>query len=82
MSWSASAATDWASGSPPRSPTSDAPALLVGMDTPQLTPALLLDGLRALARPDVDAVLGPTLDGGYWGVGFARPSRARSPACR
>jgi uncharacterized protein len=49
-----------------------APALLVGMDTPQLTPELLMAGVRALARPGVDAVLGPTVDGGYWSVGFAR----------
>ncbi len=48
----------------------DGPALLVGMDTPQLSPELLLDGLRALARPRVDAVLGRTLDGGYWSVGL------------
>jgi hypothetical protein len=52
----------------------DGPAVLVGMDTPQLTPALLLATSRALARSDVDAVLGPALDGGYWGVGFARPT--------
>jgi rSAM/selenodomain-associated transferase 1 len=52
----------------------DSAALLVGMDTPQLTPTLLLDGLRALRRPGVDAVLGPTLDGGYWSVGFRRPA--------
>lgn len=51
-----------------------APALLVGMDTPQLTPDLLVDGMRALAQPDVDAVLGPTLDGGYWSVGFSSPA--------
>lgn len=46
------------------------PALLVGMDTPQLTPGLLLDGLAALERPDVDAVLGRALDGGYWSIGL------------
>jgi len=46
------------------------PALLVGMDTPQLTPALLLEGIRALGDPEVDAVLGPTPDGGYWSIGF------------
>ena len=51
----------------------DSPALLVGMDTPQLTPRLLLDGMRALARHDVDAVLGPAHDGGYWSVGFSEP---------
>jgi hypothetical protein len=49
----------------------NAPALLIGMDTPQLTPGLLGEGLRALRRPDVDAVLGPTLDGGYWSIGFS-----------
>ena len=44
--------------------------LLVGMDTPQLTTRLLLDGMRALGDPAVDAVLGQALDGGYWSVGF------------
>ena len=48
------------------------PALLVGMDTPQLTTRLLLEGMRALARPDIDAVLGRSLDGGYWSVGLKR----------
>lgn len=50
----------------------DPPAFLVGMDTPQLTPELLGDAAAALADPHVDAVLGPTLDGGYWGIGFKR----------
>jgi uncharacterized protein len=44
------------------------PALLVGMDTPQLTPELLRDGQRALEHHD--AVLGPAHDGGYWSVGL------------
>ncbi len=52
-----------------------APALLVGMDTPQLTVELLLDGIAALSLPEVDAVLGPALDGGYWSVGLRRPLR-------
>jgi rSAM/selenodomain-associated transferase 1 len=52
------------------------PALLVGMDTPQLTEQLLADGISALERPDVDAVLGPALDGGYWSVGLKQPNRA------
>ena len=46
------------------------PALLVGMDTPQLTPALLRAALAQLQRPGVDAVIAPTFDGGYWCVGF------------
>jgi len=53
-----------------------AAALLVGMDTPQLTPQLLRDGLDVLSRPGVDAVLGPALDGGYWSVGLRTPSAA------
>jgi rSAM/selenodomain-associated transferase 1 len=51
----------------------DGPALLVGMDTPQLTSALLLSGLQALTRPGVDAVLGPAHDGGYWSIGLRAP---------
>jgi rSAM/selenodomain-associated transferase 1 len=52
------------------------PALLVGMDTPQLTPRLLVNGMRALSMPGIDAVLGPAADGGYWSVGLKRPSAA------
>lgn len=52
------------------------PALLVGMDTPQVTPALLRDGLDALAAPGCDAVLGLAPDGGYWAIGLRRPDRA------
>lgn len=48
-----------------------APALVVGMDTPQLTPALLAGALAALE--DHDAVLGPVADGGYWCIGLRRP---------
>jgi rSAM/selenodomain-associated transferase 1 len=47
------------------------PALLVGMDTPQVTPALLGRGLAALER--ADAVLAPALDGGYWAIGLRQP---------
>ena len=50
------------------------PALLVGMDTPQLTPELLDAGLAGLAN-GADAVLGPATDGGYWTIGLARPDR-------
>ena len=47
------------------------PALLVGMDTPQVSPELLGSGLAALER--ADAVFGPALDGGYWAIGLRRP---------
>jgi rSAM/selenodomain-associated transferase 1 len=46
------------------------PAVLVGMDTPQLRPALILDAVRALHAPGVDAVLGPAHDGGWWTIGL------------
>ena len=50
------------------------PALLVGMDTPQVTPALLDAGLAALAH--ADAVFGPAADGGYWALGLRRADPA------
>jgi uncharacterized protein len=50
------------------------PTFLVGMDTPQVTPELLDAGLAAIER--ADAVLGPALDGGYWGIGLRRADPA------
>jgi rSAM/selenodomain-associated transferase 1 len=47
------------------------PALIVGMDTPQASPALLDRGLRLLER--TPAVLGPASDGGYWAIGLRTP---------
>jgi rSAM/selenodomain-associated transferase 1 len=49
------------------------PALLIGMDTPQVTPELLRSAVAALRAPDTDAVLGPALDGGYWSIGLSAP---------
>jgi uncharacterized protein len=54
----------------------DGPALVVGMDTPQLTSALLRDAASRLCEPGVDAVLGPAVDGGYWTIGLLRPDPA------
>ncbi|WP_460458119.1 DUF2064 domain-containing protein [Angustibacter peucedani] len=48
----------------------DGPAFLVGMDTPQLTPADLSVELRA-GGPD--AAIGMCEDGGFWGVGMLAP---------
>jgi SAM-dependent methyltransferase len=45
------------------------PVFLVGMDTPQLTPALL-----SPSWDDADALLGLSTDGGFWGVGLRRPA--------
>lgn len=49
------------------------PALVVGMDTPQVQPAALAEGLSALAR--TPAVLGAAHDGGYWSIGLRTPDR-------
>lgn len=50
--------------------------VLIGMDTPQLTPAGLTAALRTLEAPRVDAVLGPSLDGGWWAIGLRTPDPA------
>ncbi|MFG3343961.1 DUF2064 domain-containing protein [Streptomyces sp. NPDC048018] len=49
------------------------PALLVGMDTPQITPDLLAP---ALCWESYDAWFGPAADGGFWALGLARPDPA------
>ena len=49
------------------------PGVQIGMDTPQVTPTLLDAALARLDDPDVDAVLGPALDGGWWAIGLDRP---------
>jgi len=46
------------------------PALLIGMDSPQVTPAMLDGATELLARPGTDAVLGPAEDGGWWAIGL------------
>jgi rSAM/selenodomain-associated transferase 1 len=51
------------------------PVLVIGADTPQVTPALLADAAAVLTTPGVDAVLGPAADGGYWLLGLRSPSR-------
>jgi len=45
-----------------------APAFLVGMDSPQVTPHLLAAGVAAVERDG--AALGMAWDGGYWGIGL------------
>jgi rSAM/selenodomain-associated transferase 1 len=49
-----------------------APALVIGMDTPQVTPSVLAGALDLLESPASDAVLGPAHDGGYWAIGLRR----------
>lgn len=47
------------------------PVLLVGMDTPQLTPALVNRAVAGLEA--ADAVVGPAADGGFWLLGLRVP---------
>lgn len=50
------------------------PALLVGMDTPQLRP----EHLAAFSPDRYDACLGMATDGGYWAIGLRDPRLAAS----
>ncbi|WP_432154315.1 TIGR04282 family arsenosugar biosynthesis glycosyltransferase [Streptomyces tricolor] len=47
------------------------PALLIGMDTPQVTPELLTVDFAGY-----DACFGPAEDGGFWALGLAEPNPA------
>ena len=47
------------------------PALLIGMDTPQVTPGLLNVDWEA-----ADAYFGPAADGGFWALGLRVPDPA------
>ncbi|MFJ8629380.1 DUF2064 domain-containing protein [Streptomyces sp. NPDC093568] len=49
----------------------DGPALLIGMDTPQVTPELL-----TVDWAECDAYFGPAEDGGFWALGLAEPDPA------
>jgi glycosyltransferase A (GT-A) superfamily protein (DUF2064 family) len=47
--------------------------VLVGMDTPQLTPSALAAAAHLV---DADAMLGPAVDGGWWVLGLRDPTHA------
>lgn len=55
----------------------DGPVLQIGMDTPQLTPMMLTSAMAVLRAPQVDAVLGPASDGGWWALGLRAAVHAR-----
>jgi hypothetical protein len=46
----------------------DGPTLLIGMDTPQVTPRLL-----SVDWKGADALFGPAADGGFWALGLRVP---------
>jgi rSAM/selenodomain-associated transferase 1 len=47
------------------------PVVLIGMDTPQVTPAMLTKASEHLKNSD--AVFGPAADGGFWLLGLREP---------
>ncbi len=49
----------------------EGPAMLIGMDTPQVPPGLLELDLEA----PIDAWLGPAQDGGWWALGLRHAAR-------
>jgi rSAM/selenodomain-associated transferase 1 len=49
------------------------PTVLIGMDTPQVTPGLLEEAAAPLARAEADAAFGAAEDGGFWMLGLRRP---------
>ena len=49
-----------------------APGVLVGMDTPQVSPALLAGAVESLGDVGTDSVLGRAEDGGWWCIGLRR----------
>jgi glycosyltransferase A (GT-A) superfamily protein (DUF2064 family) len=50
----------------------DGPAVLIGMDTPQVGAAALGAALPDWPS-DADAILGPAVDGGFWALGMREP---------
>lgn len=52
------------------------PAVLVGMDTPQVNASLLEAAVGQLCEPGNDAVLGPASDGGWWAIGLRAANEA------
>jgi rSAM/selenodomain-associated transferase 1 len=56
--------------------TLPAPMVLVGMDTPQVTPGLLTAAARPLVSGEADATFGPAADGGFWLLGLRVPDPA------
>lgn len=49
------------------------PALLIGMDTPQITAEALAPALCPAGWDGCDAWFGPAEDGGFWALGLAAP---------
>lgn len=53
------------------------PVLFIGTDAPDVSPTLLRQAVRLLARHD--AIFGPAEDGGFWLFGMNKGPRTRAP---
>src|SRR5437879_13466166 len=51
--------------------------MAIDSDTPTLPAAYLEKAVSLLSEPEVDEVLGPSEDGGYYRIGLRRPRAAR-----
>lgn len=60
---------------------STGPTLLIGMDTPQVTPQLLAPALESGAWDGCDAWFGAAEDGGFWALGLAAPAPGCCAVC-
>jgi hypothetical protein len=56
--------------------TAPLPMVLIGADTPQVTPDMIGDAVASLESGEADAVFGPSADGGFWLLGLRRPDRS------
>jgi uncharacterized protein len=52
------------------------PVLQIGMDTPQVTGAMLTTAADALLGDGVEALMGMATDGGWWALGVTDPATA------
>jgi uncharacterized protein len=52
------------------------PVLQIGMDTPQVTGAMLTSAVDALLQDGVEALMGIATDGGWWALGVTNPATA------
>ena len=49
------------------------PVLQIGMDTPQVSSAVLSHAASSLTNDAIAAVFGPAVDGGWWALGLSDP---------
>ncbi len=58
----------------------ESPVLQIGMDTPQVSAAMLSGAASSLTNDGIPAVFGPAVDGGWWALGLSDPQIASALA--